>query len=163
MFNIGDEFLVHVFKAHLAANICNVLKLKSRNDTIDHEKSFQWLQETAKSLIEKTLVADTTSVDSLYKMHRAFLHLGFLYLDLRNSIRWENGPQIIRHWKFWLPRFIGTGCKNYATESINLVAKLDADLPRHLSYIAIHNRTVNTEGKPGRGKPIDQLIEHYNS
>ena len=162
MFNIGDEFLVHVFKAHLAANICNVLKLKSRNDTIDHEKSFQWLQETAESLIEKTLVADTTSVDSLYKMHRAFLHLGFLYLDLRNAIRWENGPQIIRHWKFWLPRFIGTGCKNYATESINLVAKLGADLPRHLSYIATHNRTANTEGKPGRGKPIDQLIEHYN-
>ena len=162
MFNVGDEFLVHVFKAHLAANICTLLKLKSRNDPIDHEKSLQWLQETAESLTEKTLVADTTSTDSVYKMHRAFLHLGFLYHDLRNAIRWENGEQIIRHWKFWLPRFIGTGCKNYATEAVNLVAKLDADLPRHLSYIATHNRTVNTEGKPGRGKPVDQLIEHYN-
>ena len=162
VFNVGDEFLVHVFKAHLAANICTLLNLKSRNDPIDHEKSLQWLQETVESLTEKTLVADTTSTDSVYKMHRAFLHLGFLYHDLRNAIRWENGEQIIRHWKFWLPRFIGTGCKNYATEAVNLVAKLDADLPRHLSYIATHNRTVNTEGKPGRGKPVDQLIEHYN-
>lgn len=26
--------------------------------------------------------------------------------------------------------------------------------------IATHNRTVNTTGKVGRGKPIDQLMEH---
>ena len=72
VFNVGDEFLVHVFKAHLAANICTLLKLESRNDPIDHEKSLQWLQETAESLTEETLVADTTSTDSVYKMHRAF-------------------------------------------------------------------------------------------
>ena len=71
-----------------AVNICTLLKLKSRNDPIDHEKSLQWLQETAESLTKKTLVADTTSTDSVYKMHRAFLHLGFLYHDLRecNSV-----------------------------------------------------------------------------
>ena len=31
-------------------------------------------------------------------------------------------------------------------------------MPKHLSYIAIHNRTVNLEGKPGRGKPLDQMM-----
>ena len=35
-------------------------------------------------------------------------------------------------------------------------------MPKHLSYIAIHNQTVNLEGKPGRGKPLDQMMEHYN-
>lgn len=52
-----------------------------------------------------------------------FLHLGFLYHELRNAIRWKNGEQII----------IGTGW------AVNLVAKLDSDL---LSYIATHNRKV---------------------
>ena len=28
---------------------------------------------------------------------------------------------------------------------------------KHLSYIAIHNWTVNMEGKP-----LDQMMEHYN-
>ena len=63
--------------------------------------------------------------------------------------------------ELWLPRFIATGCKNYATESVHLLAGLCADLPKHIAYINTHNRTVNVEGKPGRGKPIDQMMEHY--
>ena len=59
-------------------------------------------------------------------------------------------------------KFLATGCRNYATESVNLTANLKADFPKHISYIATHNRTVNISGIAGRGKPIDQLIEHYN-
>ena len=62
----------------------------------------------------------------------------------------------------WLPRFIGTGRKNYATESVNITANLLADFPKHISYIVTNNRTVNTHGKIGHGKPIDQMVEHYN-
>jgi hypothetical protein len=62
----------------------------------------------------------------------------------------------------WLPGFIATGCKNYAVECVHLLTNRCADLPKHLAYIAIHNRTVNIEGKPGRGKPLDQMMEHYN-
>jgi hypothetical protein len=65
---------------------------------------------------------------------------------------------IVRLWKLWL---IGTG-KNYAGECVHHIANLCADLPKHLSFIAIHNCTVNVEGKAGRGKPLDQMIEHYN-
>ena len=88
--------------------------------------------------------------------------MAFLYLDLRNAIRWENGPHIIRHWRIWIPHFIGTGCKNYAVEAVTLHANIEVNFPRHISYIARHNRTVNVSGKPGQGKPIDQLMEHYN-
>ena len=61
-------------------------------------------------------------------------------------------------------RLIGAGCKNYAVERVQMLASLCADLPRHLAYIATHNRTVNMEGKSGRGKPIDQLndTQHVN-
>ena len=45
------------------------------------------------------------------------------------------------------------------SEAVHLIVNLTADFPKH---IAINNRTVNIHGKPGHGKPIDQLIEHYN-
>ena len=43
-----------------------------------------------------------------------------------------------------------------------MMANLCADYPRHIAYIITHNRTVNIEGKTGRGKPLDQMMEHYN-
>ena len=55
--------------------------------------------------------------------------------------------------------FVGMNCKNYATEALNLLTNLAA---KHTVYIATHNRTVNTQGKYGHGKPIDQMLEHYN-
>ena len=89
-------------------------------------------------------------------MPKAFVHVGYSYVE---AIRWEYGPHIIRHWKWWLPRFLATGCSNYASEAVNLIA---ADYTKHIAYIATHNKTVNTKGKPGHGKPVDQMIEHYN-
>ena len=161
IFNTGDEFLLHTFKAHLAARICTHLNLTSTSDDIPHETSLDWLQTTAETLVKVSLMP-ATSDDPVYSMHRCFLHTAFLYIDLRNAIRHEDGPHIVRLWKLWLPRLIGTGRKNYAVECVNQIASLCADLPRHLAYIASHNRTVNMEGKPGRGKPLDQLNEHYN-
>ena len=69
---------------------------------------------------------------------------------------------VVRLWKLWVPRLIGTGRKNYAAECVHMIANLCANLPHHLVYIATHKCTVNMEGKPGRGKPSDQMVEHYN-
>lgn len=143
------------------ASICSIFGIASPSADIEHTSSLQWLEEKAKSIVKQTIVHPSHSSDPVYTRHRTFLHLSFLYLDLRRAIRWGDGPHIIRHWKLWLPRFVGTGCKNYATEAVNLIAYLEADFPRHIAYIATHNRTVNTTGKPGREKPIDQLMEHY--
>ena len=161
VFNVADEFIVHLFKGHLIARICTLLHLNSPSDSITHEKSLEWLESTAKLLVADTLFP-VASNDPVYLRHRTFLHSAFMYTDLRNSIRWENGPQIIRHWKWWIPRFLGTEKRNYATEATNLIVNISADFPRHISYIATHNRTVNMDGRPGHGKPIDQLMEHYN-
>ena len=149
VFNTADEFLIHCFKAHLKARICTWFNIGSPSDRIQHDCSYQWLHDTAQKLLSATIMP-ATSDDQVYQLHRSFLHMGFLYVDLRKAIKWENGPQIVRHWKLWLPRFIATGCKNYAAESVHLIANLCADLPKHLSYIATHNRTVNLEGIPGR-------------
>lgn len=113
---------------------------------------------TAETLVSD-LIAPSESIDPTHNMHKAFLHVAYSYIDLREAIRWENGPHIVRQWKWWLPRFLATGCPNYASEAVHLIANLTATFPRHIAYIATHNRT---QGKPGHGKPVDQMIEHYN-
>lgn len=118
----------------------------------------EWLESTAKLLVADTLFP-VASTDPVCLCHGTFLHTAFMYVNLRNSIRWENGPEIIRRWKWWIPRFLGTEKRNYAIEATNLIINISADFPRH---IVTHNRTINMDGRPGHGKPIDQLLEHYN-
>ena len=164
IFNIGDEFLLHVFKAHFKATILPILNIQTPSASISsHPLSQEWLHDIAEKIVRDVLmIRPSPSTDPVYDFHRYLLHHMYMYIDLREAIRWENGPQIIRHWKWWLPRFLATGCWNYAAESLNLIANLEADFPKHISYIATHNRTVNTSGVAGRGKAIDQFIEHYN-
>ena len=52
-------------------------------------------------------------------------------VDSGRAIRWENGPHIICHWKWWLPLFLSTGCSNYASEAVHLIVNLTADFPKH--------------------------------
>ena len=164
IFNIGDEFLLHVFKAHFKASILPILNIQTPSASIfSHQLSQEWLHDIAEKIVRDVLmIRPSPSTDPLYDFHRNLLHHMYMYIDLREAIRWENSPQIIRHWKWWLPRFLATGCRNYAAEFANLIANLKADFPKHISYIATHNRTVNTSGVAGRGKAIDQFIEHYN-
>lgn len=138
-----------------------MFNIKDPSQPIPHDSSLEWLQTTAEHLVKDT-IAPTTSNDPTFQLHRSLLHLGFLYFDLRSAIRWENGPDIISHWKLWLPRFLGLGMKNYANEAAQLISNVNADFPKHIAYIATHNRTVSVQGKPGHGKPADMMMEHYN-
>ena len=161
IFNIGDEFLIHAFKSHLLLSILTHLKMDNASDLLDHPTSLAWLKSTAEQAVAALLMPQACD-DPVHHLHTCFLHIAYLYVDLREAIRWENGPQIVRHWKWWLPRFLATGHTNYASEALHLIANLQANFPKHIAYLATHNRTVNISGKPGKGKPVDQLIEHYN-
>jgi hypothetical protein len=141
-FIVCDEFLLHAYKGHLIAAICTVLHIDTPEATIEHESTLQWLEATADSIASQTLYPSSPCTDPVYSLHRAILHTGFLYSDLRLAIRFEEGNHIIRHWKLWLPRFLGTGCKNYANEAANHIVNLTARFPRHIAYIATYNRTV---------------------
>ncbi len=161
VFSVADEFAIHCFKAHLQASICHQLQITSPTDDIPHENSLAWLQATAERILKKTIMP-SESQDSVYSLHRSFLYTGFLYQDLRASIRFEQGANIVRHWKLWLPMFLGKKCYNYAREALNMLANLKANYPSHIAHIVTQNRTVNMDGRPGHGKPIDQMVEHYN-
>jgi hypothetical protein len=99
VFNVGDEFIMHVFNAHLKANICQLLNITAPSDAIPHLCTQQWLRETAEMIVTSSIMPKKTN-DPVHSLHRSFIHLGYLYVDLREAIRWENGPHIIRHWKF---------------------------------------------------------------
>ena len=161
VFSIADEFIHNCFHAHLLANICQQLHITSPSDSIPHENTQEWLSSTAQLILQGSLMP-ATSMDPIYSMHRSLLYTSFLYHDLREAVRYEEGSHVIRQWRLWLPIFLGTKCHNYATEAVNLISNIKADFPKHIAHIATHNRTVNTSGKPGHGKPIDQMVEHYN-
>lgn len=78
------------------ARLFTLLKVKTISDNIEHEKLLQWLEERAKSLVAQTILP-VCSEDKVYLLHRSFLHMAFLYYDLRHAIRWEDGPTVILH------------------------------------------------------------------
>ena len=99
VFNSGDEFLIHCFHAH------QVLGIESTEADISHEHTLEWLQQTATAIMLRTL-APTQSADVAYAFHRWFMRGCFLYVDLRDAIRYEDGDQVIRLWKHWLVYFL---------------------------------------------------------
>ena len=107
--------------------------------------------------MEKVLLPPETPM-----YQQSFMYVSFLYLDLRQSIRLEEGENIVRQWRLWLPYFLGTDRKNYACEAANLMCNLKASFPKHIAFLVTHNRTVNMDGQPGHGKPLDLMQEHYN-
>ena len=134
---------------------------------IPEKNQEKWLRETARDIFDSTIAIKNPTFpevdeDEVYTYHRAFLHMGFLYCNLRDCIRYEDGPQIITMWRYWLLHLLRGHKVNYAHEAANLLANLEADWPPEIAFIHTHCRTVNVAGKPGHGKPVDQLIEHYN-
>ena len=154
IFGTADEFIMHCFRAHLIANICCQLQINSPSEPIPHESNQEWLQSTAESILQGSLMPNESPYP-IYAMHRAFLYTAFL---LREAVRYEERSHIVRHWKLWLPIFLGTMFHNYA---INLIANLQADFPKHnnIAHIATHNRTVNMMEDLVMES---QMVEHYN-
>ena len=70
VFNVGDEFVMHVFKAHLKASICQLLKVTAPTVNIPHLCTQQWLHDRA-DMIVKSAVMPTKTIDPIYSLHRA--------------------------------------------------------------------------------------------
>jgi len=124
VFDVADEFITHSFKAHLIAFPPCEARRSAPTDEVPHTCSQEWLERTAKGIVERAIMPMSESVDDpVYSLHRSFLYSGFLYVDLRNAIRNEEGPHIIRLWKHWAVLFLAMNKKNYAKEAFNLLAK----------------------------------------
>ena len=117
-FSIADEFVVHALKAHLLAAVYSMFGISTGGEAIEHVVSAEWLQHTAARAVDRTLILNEPT-DDVHSFSRAFMHAAFLYYDLRQAIRFEEGEHIIRHWKYWL----GSG-KNYSCEAANLLCNI---------------------------------------
>ena len=105
VFNTNNEFILHTFKAHLKVAIASVLTANTEGE-VDHESTKEWLYEKAEEVVCKCLMPPQTPIDDpVNSIHHTLLHVSFMYLDLREAIRWEDGPDIISHWKWWMPHF----------------------------------------------------------
>ena len=86
VFSTGDEFLLYYFKAYLKARICTLFQV-SADDKIVHECSSQWLHDTAIKLLHTVMPAKSDNL--VYSLHRRFLHMGFLYVEM--PLDWKKG------------------------------------------------------------------------
>ena len=77
VFNVCDEFLLHAYKSHFLAAICTQLHIDTPDDAIAHESTLQWLEATANSIVSQTLYPSTFT-DTIYGLHRSFLHSLFV-------------------------------------------------------------------------------------
>ena len=106
-FSVGDEFVIHVFHSHLAASICEELNIESLDSSITSENTKEWLRSTAASIVRSTIMP-TETADPAYAFHRSLVRAGYFYMNLKNAIRFEQAPHIVRLWKHWLLYFLGT-------------------------------------------------------
>ena len=143
--------------------------MKSASETchVSEADELEWLKRQAENIVHQTIAVAVppfpeNEIDEVYMHHRAVLHMGFLYNNLRGAIRLENGPEIFRMWRFWLLHLLGGHRVNYANEAANFIANVAADWPIDIANTHVNFRTVNMTGTVGEGKPIDELIEHYN-
>ena len=127
VFSVCDEFLLHTYRSPLIAAICTQLNVETPDAVLQHEPTLQWLKRTAELIVTNTLYPKHFE-DTVYSFHRSFLHTAVLYAGFRNGIRYEHGEHIIRHWKWWLPRFLATGSKNYASEAAKLIVNVQAHI-----------------------------------
>ena len=114
-FCVGDEFLTR-FSSTPFGSMLQAFNVTSSKAPIPHQFNRRWLEDTSKAIVEKVLLPLETPT-----YQQSFMYTSFLYLDLRQSIRFEEGKNIIRMWRLWLPYFLGTDRKNYSCEAANLV------------------------------------------
>lgn len=95
--------------------------INAPQDDFDHRGSRLSVVETNSRVYSVCYVLPKQSNDAVFYFHKSFLHLAFLYSNLRTAIRWEDGEHVIRHWKMWITHFLGVVMKNYASEAANLI------------------------------------------
>lgn len=159
-FSVANEFVLHAFQAHLLAHIYTLFGISSSADPIQHECSLQWLQDKAKEIVDSILVLKETS-DRVVQFSISFMHSAFLYRDLREAMQYENTFFVTGKCGFHISSAWDEKTTPTKLQISSATCNVHADFPKHISYIAVHNRTVNTTGRAGHAKPIDQMVEHY--
>lgn len=102
------EFIRHVLDAHLIQGLLSHFEIGSitEDPAKGLEMTEEWLEQETSSFIKEVISVPTDATldeaDHINNFHRSFIHDAMLYTDLRNAIRYDDGPRIILYWRWWL-------------------------------------------------------------
>jgi len=100
--------------------------------------------------------------DKVFSYVCEVLTLGSLYLEFVDVIQEGDGTCILRCWKYFLLYFKSNGRTNYSIEAFALLAQERYLFSPHMAMQLKWNRTVNTQGLPGRNVSCNLHMEHLN-
>ncbi len=100
-FSIADEFVLHVFKAHIVANICEKVKIETPLQCIQREATPEWLEEIAETMLSSHHRTQMTQF-LLYTDCSCMQALGFSYYINTCELLFlmKNGGNIVHYWKY---------------------------------------------------------------
>jgi len=110
----------------------------------------KWIKITLSSSSTETPAPNGTD----YSYALDIMSLGLLWHGFHDAVREGDGDRIIRYWRFLMPVFKLTGCRNYALEAFKLLNQTMVMSPRQVTELK-WGRTVNTVGRPGHNIACD--------
>lgn len=100
--------------------------------------------------------------DGVFNYASAILNDGLLLLELRDAIREDDGPRVVRCWKFMLLHWRHAKHTKYSLEALHLIAAINATATERIPYELVWCRFINTRGVPGGNILVDLYMEHLN-
>ena len=83
--------------------------------------------------------------------------------ELIDAVHEGDGDRMMTIWKYLLLYFRSTGHRNYAYESVNIIAQASSLFSERSAHRLKWCRFVNTMGKPGKNHSCDLEMEHWNA
>ena len=91
------------------------------------------------------------------------VQLGCFFLEFADVIREGDGERVLRCWRYLIPLFFASGCRNYACESVNMLLQHSNALSPRLSAELLWSRFINVHGRPGKNIAADLHMEHLTA
>ena len=100
--------------------------------------------------------------DSTYEYVKSLMWRGLGDMVRRESIKTNNGPAMIRNWRYDLPEYFKLGHTKYTILAHRLLVNLEGTVSEKMTKELIWNRTVNVKGGLRNNIAQDQHMEHLN-
>ena len=148
-FNACDDFFEVIITAHILAAAIEVLGMKSLGDTPSEEivptpetiwmgteeERMEKLEEISMHITQRIInisfngKSNISTGDGVYDYSRNLLSIGCLYLEMRDAIKEGDGERVLQCWRYLLPVFLNSGCKNYTIEAFQFLYQYQYGLP----------------------------------
>ena len=180
-FNSCDDFIEIITTAHVlcvALNVLGMTDLKEQPaETVIPSPEVVWtktgterkviLMDISKMIVKTFIDLSFNNIiaassDGVYEYSKNLMKIGCFYLLFNDAIKEGDGKRVLDYYRYLLPIFINSGCRNYSIEALNLLCQYNYDLPPQQAEQLLWSRFINTSGIRGRNIPFDLHMEHLN-